>query len=353
MSSGSAPVDMGARLVFPAHRMIRLHLPPESSGRLDAVLSAMLPHLSRRRLRAAFREGSVFVEGRKASKADSAIPGAVVELDLPEELTGAPCGPLPAPEVSGSLLGRWDGVLALNKPAGVPTVPLDHDEPGTLAGYVAVAFPLPPGTWPEPLSCGIAHRLDRETSGVVLAARTAEIWSGLRRAFADGAVHKTYEAVVCRVPESEEGVVEMPIGRRRGRARRLIVVEGSERGVRKVWPAKTRWRLVRSAHRLALVEAAMDTGVTHQIRVHLAHAGIPVAGDPLYGGEVEPGAPVPPRIMLHARSVAFRHPVSGEQLLVEAPRPPEFEELLRLATAAAPGGQDGGDRIEEPPTRER
>jgi 23S rRNA pseudouridine1911/1915/1917 synthase len=169
----------------------------------------------------------------------------------------------------------------------------------------------------------VVHRLDRETSGVTLLARTPEAARALAAAFRDGAPEKTYLAICARAPEPPEGRLDAPLGKDPRRAGRRAVRPGGE-------PAATRYRtLAVGPAGAALVEARPETGRTHQIRAHLAHLGAPLVGDVRYGGpRAVSGFPVP-RTMLHARRLALAHPVTGERLALEAPLPEDFEAARR------------------------
>ncbi|HYG68071.1 MAG TPA: RluA family pseudouridine synthase, partial [Anaeromyxobacteraceae bacterium] len=218
----------------------------------------------------------------------------------------------PAPLERARILFADEHLVAVDKPAGVASQPtLTHDR-GTLPDLVAAAIGGP---------VSVVHRLDRETSGVVVLARTAAANAALAEAFRTGVPEKTYLALCARPPSPPEGRVDAPLGKdpRRPGVRR--VTTGGD-------PAATAYRTVRSSEAAALVEAKPETGRTHQIRVHLAHLGAPLLGDPKYGGPRAVGERGIPRVMLHAARLVVPHPERGEPLVFEAPVPSDFADAL-------------------------
>ena len=287
-------------------------LPLDAQGRLDTVLSGLLPAVSRRRLKAAFHAGRVRVDGKRAKGSDPARAGAEVVLTGLEDATSA----APAPALDLSFLHVDDALIAVDKPAGVPAYPLAPDEPGSVAGAVLARFPDLASVGDLPLAPGLCHRLDVPTSGVLLFARHAQAFAAVREAFETRQVDKAYLALAAGRLEGE-GQVEVPLGRARHKRRMIPAPEGTV-GVRHAWPALTRWRALEPVGEDTLVAVTLVTGVTHQARAHLAHLGHPVVGDPLYGG------PTAPRLMLHAARLALRHPATGAPVVVEAPTPADF-----------------------------
>lgn len=286
---------------------LTLVLPDDVSGRLDAALSRLLPEVSRRRLKEAFHAGRVAVEGRRAKGADPARPGAKVVL------RGLAAGAGAAPDLPALVVVHEDeALIVVDKPEGVPAYPLRPGEGGTVAEAVLARHPDLEGVGDLPLAPGLAHRLDRETSGLLVFARTPAAFEAVRAAFRRREVHKTYLAVVAGALEGE-GTIDVPLGRRRGDRKRVHPVPTDDPAIRTVWPALTRWRALAPAAGGTLVEVDLVTGVTHQARVHLAWLGHPILGDPRYGG------PEAPRLMLHAARLALPHPVRGGELRLASP----------------------------------
>ncbi len=234
-----------------------------------------------------------------------------------------------------SILYEDEALLVVDKPAGIHTAPLRAGETGTLLALVLAAFPeveAVPGL--KPVEPGLLHRLDRETSGVVVVARTPAAFNTLRGQFQREETVKEYHAV-CSADEHVVIANHLRIESRfapAGPGRRAVrlVLPGDER---KRWSREatpesyvTEASVEKRAAGRALVAAAIRKGFRHQVRAHLAHLGLPILGDPLYGVPAPPGAPQ--RMYLHASAITFQHPVSGRQLHVRSPLPPEFQEIL-------------------------
>jgi 23S rRNA pseudouridine1911/1915/1917 synthase len=230
-----------------------------------------------------------------------------------------------------AVLFEDDQILAVDKPAGVHSAPLRMGESGTLLGLVFARYPevtgLPGIKAVEP---GLLHRLDRETSGILLVARTAEAFNALREEFMAGRVKKQYTALcACRIEAwaGERLRLESrfaPYGRGRMRVRVLIPGEEGRYAARKAAPGlyRTEIEVLERQGSWALVQASLLRGFRHQVRAHLAHLGLPIAGDELYGVEAPRGAPE--RLYLHASALELRHPASGQALRLSSPLPPEF-----------------------------
>lgn len=281
--------------------------------RVDRCAGRARPEWSRADAEEAVREGRVRVDGRtERSKGRRLAGGERIEVeDRP-----APAAGCRLPDVE--VLYEDETVVAVNKPAGVPTQPVRAGETGTLSQAMAAR-------WPE-LSWGgadgagaVLHRLDIGTSGVVLAARSAEAWRALREQFRAQTVEKHYWAVVeGRIGEGES---RLPLTHASRSPCRMRVVGVDARGRLDargdILPAATRWTPLRAGPDWTWLDVCIRSGVTHQIRCHLASAGHPLAGDALYG------AATPPPFFLHARSVEWRAP-GGETLRATAPAPEAF-----------------------------
>ena len=284
--------------------------PADSGERLDRFI-AVRGGISRGEARRALEAGGVFLDGRRCKVASRALrAGQSVAVNLEESGRAArPAVPLER----GRLLYADAEIAAVDKPAGVPAQPTLTTDSGTLPELVAALLASP---------VTLVHRLDRETSGVTVFARTAAAGAALAEAFRSGAPEKTYLALAARAPTPREGRVDAPLGKDPVRA-----------GLRRVDPrgdpAATRYRTLREGPEAALVEASPETGRTHQIRVHLAHLGAPLLGDARYGGPRRVGEIAVPRVMLHARRLILAHPATGARLVLEAPVPEDFASLER------------------------
>jgi len=298
-------------------RLTRLVVPPGAGARLDAFLSAAAG-LSRRAGRERLASGAVRVNGRRARKGDRVGPGDVIELDPAPERRLARQGDLPI-----RVLFEDDDVVVVDKPSGVASVAINAASRGTVANFLAGRY----GSTGD-LDGGLVQRLDNETSGVLLAARTEEARRELRRQLRARLVTKLYLAVVhgdCPAP----GAIEEPIGAVPRRPRRVAVRSALPRSGRSAArEAVTFYRPLRRYGTATLLEVTIPTGVRHQIRVHLASIGHPVLGDRLYARNVEPTLSVP-RLLLHAREIRVRHPSHARVLRVRAPLPSDWKEALR------------------------
>jgi 23S rRNA pseudouridine1911/1915/1917 synthase len=286
--------------------------PADGGERLDRFIAAR-GGISRGLARRALEAGGVFLDGRRFKVASRALrPGQEVVVNLEEGgRPGAPGAPAALPRER--LLYADEHIVAVDKPAGVPAQPTLTSDRGTLpelAGALVRA------------DLAIVHRLDRETSGVTVLARTRVAAAALAEAFRTGGPEKTYLALCARPPAPPDGRVDAPLGKDPARA-----------GLRRVDPrgdpAATRYATLRASPVAALVEARPETGRTHQIRVHLAHLGAPLLGDPRYGGPRRAGGLEVPRVMLHARRLELAHPATGAPIAFEAPVPEDFATLER------------------------
>jgi len=291
--------------------------PPDAGERIDRFIAAR-GGISRGEARRALDAGSVFLDGRRCKVAGRLVrAGQQVVVNLEE---GGRAAAAPAALARGRLLYADAELVAVDKPAGVPAQPTLTTDRGTLPELVGALLGSP---------VTIVHRLDRETSGVTVLARTKAAAAALAEAFRSGTPEKTYLALCARSPTPPEGRVDAPLGKDPARA-----------GLRRVDPrgdaAATRYRTLRAEASAALVEARPETGRTHQIRVHLAHLGAPLLGDARYGGPRRVGEVAIPRVMLHARRLELPHPATGAQLVLEAPVPEDFAAVERALLGAAP-----------------
>jgi len=278
--------------------------PGDEGERLDRFIAAR-GGVSRGLARRAIDQGGVFLDGRRCKVASKQVrAGYEVTVNL-EEGGRAPGGGLTLDR--SRLLFADEHLVAVDKPAGVPAQPTLTSDRGTLPELVSELL----GS-----EVTLVHRLDRETSGVTVLARSREAAAALAEAFRTGAPEKTYLALCARPPSPAEGRVEAALARDPRRPGLRMVSPGGD-------AAATRYRTLASGA-AALVEAWPETGRTHQIRVHLAHLGAPLLGDARYGGPRMVGAVAVPRVMLHARRLALAHPVGGARLLFEAPLPEDF-----------------------------
>jgi 23S rRNA pseudouridine1911/1915/1917 synthase len=276
----------------------------DEAGRADHIVGLRFPDASRKRLASLFAEGLVRVDGKKAKKGHVVRAGQTIRLERAPD-SAQDMHPLPT-EGALVVVHEDSDLLVLSKPAGMPTHPLRAGEVGTLANLLVHVYPECVGVGEDPREAGLAHRLDIDTSGLLIAARNAETWDKLRRAFAEGAVKKSYLAVVHDRPigvECEEPLLQQ--GKR---------VQVDYAGL----DAHTSWTEIERNQSFALLRCQAHTGRMHQVRAHLAHCGSSIVGDTLYGGEVQEGFA---GHFLHAAELSLAHPRTGEPLSLQAPLP--------------------------------
>src|ERR1700686_3841417 len=289
-----------------------LHAGPADSGkRLDHYLQEHLTNYSRSRLQAWIKDGHVLVDG-SAVKASFVLRGGEQVDVSPADL--APLHATPE-DLPIEILYEDRSVIAVNKPAGLVVHAGAGTRSGTLVNRLVHHFTALSQVGGE-MRPGIVHRLDRGTSGVLLVARNDAAHRSLAAQFAERTVEKTYLALVHRKVPNEQGRVTAPITRDPVRRIRMTAKLGTGRS------ALTEYRVLKRFEKFTYLEVRIGTGRTHQIRVHLASLGHPVAGDRVYG------APEAERIFLHAWRIGFISPASAQRVTVEAPLPRELTEWL-------------------------
>lgn len=282
-----------------------------TADRVDKALATFYPTAGRRALADLFDEGCVRVAGKKAKKGDRVVAGDVIELTR-EPASKAALRPLPDPSVTLTILLERADLIAIAKPAGLPSQPLRAGELGTAANGIAARFPECADIGDDPRDGGLVHRLDIGTSGVLVAARTAEMYRALRDAFGGGLVDKQYLALVDGRPVSRE--CDAPLAQRGKR----VAVDHTD-GL----PAYTSFTVEKASDSHALVRCVAQTGRMHQVRAHLANVGSPITGDELYGGAALAGHP---GFFLHGARIEL--PVGSERIVVDVPLPDRFTAAL-------------------------
>jgi len=292
--------------------------PGDAGKRLDRLLHERLPQFSRSRLQEWIRGGRVLVNGQPRSPSHTVRAGETVEVE-PAELAPLKATPEAIPL---TVLYEDADVVAIDKPAGMVVHAGAGVHSGTLVNALLSRFGALSGVAGE-LRPGIVHRLDRFTSGVLLVAKNDHAHRALAAQFSGRQVEKVYLALVHGRVKQEAGRIDRPIAR--DPVRRIRMTARLDRG-RAAW---SEYRVLRRLEGFTLLEVRIGTGRTHQIRVHLASLGHPVAGDTLYGAPAKvEGRPPLGRFFLHAHRIRFRLPSTGEELTVESPLPRELEEWL-------------------------
>lgn len=316
--------------------VLTVHLTDAHSGlRLDKALAEAAPDLSRARIQALIEQGRVTLDGAAVSRAGKAAPGAYVIL-IPAPV---PAEPEPEP-VPLTVLYEDAHLIVVDKPAGMAAHPAPGSETGTLVNALlhhCAASLSGVGGVARP---GIVHRLDKDTSGVMVAAKTDAAHAGLSALFAAHDIERTYIALTRGAPDPARGRIETLIGRSNADRKKMAVLKSGGR------PAITDYRVQKTfgapkkpggAPMAARVACTLHTGRTHQIRVHLASRGAPILGDPVYGS----GSPAQQvrealaaagltRQALHASVLGFIHPITGEPMRLETEPPRDMRSLERL-----------------------
>jgi 23S rRNA pseudouridine1911/1915/1917 synthase len=296
-----------------------------SDQRVDRVV-ALLTGLTRSQVVRLIEEGAVRLNGCPVQVRSRRVQfGELLEVDVPA--TVAPAVPLPEPDVTVNVVHADDDVIVVDKPAGLVVHPGAGHERGTLVNGLLGRFPDLAREGLLPVRPGIVHRLDRGTSGLLVVARTPAAMESLVRQLRDRQVDRDYATLVWGSVAADNGLIDAPLGRAEADPTRVAIRTGGK-------PARTRYHVERrfsSPAAASLLTCRLETGRTHQIRVHLAAIGHPVAGDPRYGRRRwPPDLPglVNGRVWLHARRLTFDHPATGQRVTFTAPLPADLESVL-------------------------
>jgi 23S rRNA pseudouridine1911/1915/1917 synthase len=305
---------------------IDIRLQPAHAGwRLDRALAAAVPTLSRERLKTLIRTGAVESAGKALRDPATKVRGDEsfrVAVPAPEPAHNEP------QDIPLTIVFEDEHLLVVDKPAGLVVHPaagnldgtlvnaLLHHCGGSLSGIGGVARP------------GIVHRIDKDTSGLLVVAKTDVAHEGLAKQFAAHSIDRRYLAIVSGVPRSNGGKVDAPLARSGTNRKKIAIVEGS-RGKRAV----THWSRLNALKDAALVECRLETGRTHQVRVHMASIGHPLLGDPVYGRSGKAHGKLLKELQfhrqaLHAAELGFTHPVTKHRLSFSSPMPPDMQELF-------------------------
>ena len=288
----------------------------ESGLRLDVFLAEKLEHTSRSAAQKLLEAGAVTLEGRPLRKQDRTVAGAVYSVELPELRELA----IEAKELPLDVVWEDEDLLVINKPKGLVVHPAPGHWDDTLVNAQMFHCKDSLSGINGELRPGIVHRIDKDTSGLLIVAKNDFAHQALAEQLQDHSLSRTYEAVVKGGFKEDEGTVDAPIGRHPVDRKKMAVTEKNSR------PAVTHWRVLERFGQYTLVECRLETGRTHQIRVHMAHIHHPLLGDTVYGSP-KPELGLDSQC-LHARALRFRHPRTGEEITVSCPRPAWFEAVL-------------------------
>jgi 23S rRNA pseudouridine1911/1915/1917 synthase len=317
---------------------VSILVPSDQAGqRLDRVLASLLPDLSRSRLEALIDQGAVTRGGTTIKDANHRVKGGeTYDIAVPDAVPARPRGQ----DIPLTMVYEDKDLIVIDKPAGLVVHPAAGNPDGTLVNaLIAHCGESLMGIGGE-LRPGIVHRLDKDTSGLLVAAKTERAMASLAKQFANHTIERAYHAVVWGSPRLGDGVIEGQIGRNPFDRKRMAVLRGGGK------LARTRYRVIErfgpDARPLAsLIECRLETGRTHQIRVHLTHLGHPLIGDPSYGRARQAPRPKTPaetvafavaadfsRQALHAYVLGFQHPTLHKTMRFESPWPSDFAVLV-------------------------
>ena len=298
--------------------------------RLDVFLTHHVENATRNKVQTAIRTGLVLVNGVSARSSHPVAPGEVIHVTLPQP----PPPDVVAEEIPLDVRYEDEQLLVVNKPAGMVTHPAYGNYTGTLVNAL-LHHCASLSTANDVTRPGIVHRLDKDTSGLMVVAKTDAAHAHLARQFARRTITREYQAIVWGILEPRSGIIDANLGRSKSDRKKMAVIEGGKTAV-------TEYEVLERFPYLSLIRLRLRTGRTHQIRVHLAHIQHPVFGDPTYNGRrilYGPGTPrqkievqalleIIHRQALHARTIGFVHPATGQELAFSSPLPADMEEVL-------------------------
>lgn len=305
------------------HRRERLDFFLANSSDFEAIVGEKL---SRSQIIRGIKEGGVLVKTSEV-KPSFALSAHEILTVLPEKFETKKETLLPEPGLPLTVIEENEHFIVIDKPAGIQIHPSTARESGTVANWAIARYPEMKKVG-DPARPGIVHRLDRDTSGLLLLARTKKSFTALKNLFKNHLIQKRYLALVSGVPREREGIITTPIARSTRGDRQGVVLPG-RRTKGTIRPAETHYRVVETFKNATLIEAEPKTGRTHQIRVHLSSIGHPVLGDTLYASKASrTSLPIAPRQLLHAVSLSFA--LFGKQYSFESSLPKDFEKCLAL-----------------------
>lgn len=288
--------------------------------RLDTFLARALPEISRSAAVRLTETGNVLLNGRPGRKNDRLNPGDRVEVTVPEPKPVE----IPATPMELEIVYEDEDVAVINKPKGLVVHPAPGHTDDTLVNGLLYAMGEELSGINGEIRPGIVHRIDKDTSGLLAIAKNDLAHAVLASQLKDHTMARTYEAVVCGVMKEDSGTVDAPIGRHPTDRKKMCVTQRNSR------EAVTHWEVVARYRGYTHIRCRLETGRTHQIRVHMAYIGHPILGDTVYGHK-KPELGQTSQC-LHAGSLSFRHPRDGRPVLVFAPLPEYFQEVLRKLT---------------------
>lgn len=295
---------------------LELTAAPGDSGRLDAWLAGQCPTLSRSALQNLIEQGLVTCGGAPVNKKDKVAPGKIYAIDLPDP---QPIEARPQ-NIPLDIVYEDDDLLVVNKPKGMVVHPAPGNPDGTLVNALLYHCAGTLSGIGGALRPGIVHRIDRDTSGLIIAAKNDAAHQYLSAQLADHTLARTYECIVVGALREDRGTVDAPIARHPTDRKRMAVVAGGREAV-------THWEVIARYPGYTHVRCRLETGRTHQIRVHMAYIGHPILGDTVYGAKKEVAGLTGQ--CLHAVGLRFLHPRTHEVMELSCPLPEEFTRMLQ------------------------
>ena len=306
--------------------------PGKKAERLDVFLTNHVENATRNKVQRAINDGAVLVNGKPVRPSHQVAPGEIIHVTLPR-----PPPQIAQPEpIPLDILYEDDQLLVVNKPAGMVTHPAYGNYTGTLVNAL-LHHCRSLSTVNDEARPGIVHRLDKDTSGLMVIAKTDDVHAKLSRQFAQRTIRREYWAIAWGVFGERHGSIDAPLGRSRSDRKKIAVTTAGKQ-------ATTQYEVLTQFEYLSLVRLKLLTGRTHQIRVHLAHIHHPVFGDPTYNGrrivagpgtqrqkeEVQQMLKVIQRQALHAKTIGFTHPVTQKEMLFDSALPEDMNSVLAL-----------------------
>ena len=289
----------------------------KSNERADAALARLCPELTRSAAQKLLEQGAVSCGGRILKKNDKLQVGDMLEFELPQVQEVD----LQAEDIPLDIVYEDDDVIVINKPKGMVVHPAAGHWSGTLVNALMHHCKTSLSGINGELRPGIVHRIDMDTSGLLIVAKNDFAHQALADQLQDHSLARTYECIVCGGIKDDCGTIDAPIGRHPTDRKKMAVTEKNSRN------AVTHWRVLERFDRYTRVQCKLETGRTHQIRVHMAWRNHPILGDMVYGHK-KPELGLVSQC-LHAKELTFRHPRTGEHVTVSCPLPEYFEEVLR------------------------
>jgi 23S rRNA pseudouridine1911/1915/1917 synthase len=320
--------------LFEHHRIIVD--PGQSFIRIDKFLSDRLPNASRNRIQNGIKDGLVKVNGMDIKSNYKVRPGDSVSISLPQPPRDKEVIP---EDIELNIVYEDEVLLVVNKPAGMVVHPAYNNWTGTLVNALVYHFQNLPAMQDNEGRPGLVHRIDKDTSGLLVIAKTEHALNKLAKQFFEHTIDRTYRALVWGIPENQEGTIDVKLGRSQKDRRVVVAYPEGEYGKRAI----THYKVLQDLRYVSLVECKLETGRTHQIRAHMKYLGHPLFNDATYGGDkilkgtvfskyksfVQNCFNIFPRQALHAQSLGFIHPESNETMMFNSDLPDDFEEVLK------------------------